>query len=568
MPPLSLKDKISLFRKEEEEIRAFPEIRIKTWDFKSLSKVKELKSYYVGKFSRIIIGELEDPPRRMYIVIDPPVSANELKEIEKIAGEFVYVIEGVPDEKRLIKLMEDKNIKRRELQYLLIRELANDRFGPLDPLMQDPSLENIECTGPLRPLTVVHNEFGRLETNLIFNEEELDKLVMKLANKAGKSISKANPRIDNARLPGGHRLACTFMSEISESSSFVIRKFPSEPWTITKHMVYGTLTPEIGAWLWLLIEHKLPILVVGGMGTGKTSLVNSLCGFIPPDKRLGTVEDVPEFNLPVKQHNWQRMFTRESFTLDGKGQVSLFDLVKEMLRFQVEYLIVNEIRGEEAKVWFQQISSGHGGITTIHADDFESALARLKDLGIDVASLSSLCGLVYIGVYSPKGKRARRLREVADFEIVDGRPTFRTLFTYDPTTDSYRVTPPELLARTRSAKKIMSFSERYLLRNEEDFVREYQKRVVFLSWLRDKAVKDPTFLKPSVVVNEFEKFYRQPDYFREETGFSSEKSLRVVGMRKASVREMPVVKAKKKVSIDDISVSTVGKKRNKKFKIF
>ncbi|MCC6049847.1 MAG: type II/IV secretion system ATPase subunit [Thermofilum sp.] len=492
----------------------FPAIRIRVWGYRDLHRVKEVRSYTVD-YSRIVIGDLIDAPRKVYLVLDPPVSGVELRRLEEIAGELVYVVEEIPDEKGLVSMLRERGVVRPELQYLIVRELAKDRFGPLDPLMNDPSLENIECTGPGKPVTVTHNEFGRLETNLVFEEEELDKLVMKLANKAGKSVSKANPKIDNARLPGGHRLACTFMSEISESSSFVIRKFPSEPWTVTKQMLRGTLTPEIGAWLWLLIEHKLPVLVVGGMGTGKTSLANALCGFIPPDKRVGTVEDVPEFNLPVKKQNWQRMFTRESYTLDGRGSIDLFQLVKEMLRYQVEYLIVNEIRGEEARVWFQQVSSGHGGITTIHADDFESALARLKDLGIDIASLSGLHGLVYIGVYTVGGKRARRIREVADFSIEEGRPKIRHVFVYDPASDSYKCMPPEEMAKLRSARKIMSFSER--IRSEEDFVREYELRRRYLEWLRSMAAADPRYLKPEFLVVEFEKFYANPRYFESIT---------------------------------------------------
>lgn len=556
-----------------------PVIKIRVWDYGDLHRVREVKSYVID-YSRIVIGELIDAPRRVYLVLDPPISSAELRRLEEIAGELVYVVEEIPDEKGLMSMLRERGVTRSELQYLIVRELAKDRFGPLDPLMNDPSLENIECTGPGKPVTVTHNEFGRLETNLVFEEEELDKLVMKLANKAGKSVSKANPKIDNARLPGGHRLACTFMSEISESSSFVIRKFPSEPWTITKQMLRGTLTPEIGAWLWLLIEHKLPVLVVGGMGTGKTSLANALCGFIPPDKRVGTVEDVPEFNLPVKKHNWQRMFTRESYTLDGRGSIDLFQLVKEMLRYQVEYLIVNEIRGEEARVWFQQVSSGHGGVTTIHADDFEAAVARLKDLGLDVASLTGLHGLVYIGVYTVNGRRVRRIREVADFSLEDGRPRFRNVFVYDPVSDSYKCMLPEEMANLRSAKKIMSFSER--IRSKEDFVREYELRRRYLAWLRDMAATDPRYLKPDFLVGEFEKFYVNPKYFEtikppETPKYTEEEipsraaffdtSVKILRWGKRELKSgVRVVGVRKSTSEDAVidTMKSIGKKSRKK----
>jgi flagellar protein FlaI len=488
----------------------FPKIKIQLWKYKDLNLVKEITSYTID-YSRIIIGELLNSPRKLYLVLDPPVLDSELSRLEEIAGELVYLLEEVPDEKELIDMLRERGITRPELQYLIMRELAKDRFGPLDPLLKDPSLENIECTGPRKPVTVTHNEYGRLETNLVFEEVDLDKLVMKLANKAGKSVSKANPKIDNARLPGGHRLACTFMREISESSSFVIRKFPKEPWTITKQMIRGTLTPEIGAWLWLLIEHKLPVLVVGGMGAGKTSFANALCGFIPPDKRVGTVEDVPEFNLPIKKHNWQRMFTRETYTLDGRGTIDLFQLVKEMLRYQVEFLIVNEIRGEEAKVWFQQVSSGHGGITTIHADDFESAIARLRDLGLDIAFLNGLHGLVYIGVYTVNGRRVRRVREIADFYIENGQPRFQNVFKYDPANDTYTSIQIQDIVKLRSAKKILSYSDK--IHTPEQLLYEFNLRRRYLDWLYKMAKADPRYLQSEILIEEFEKFYADPTYF-------------------------------------------------------
>lgn len=520
---------------------ALPKVSIKVWSFSNPGRLKIISDYMVDKYVRVIIGEESDPPRKLYVVIDPYVSARELRELERVASELIYVLDRVPDEKTLQRLLEERRLARPEIMYLIIRELAADRFGPLDPLIRDPSLENIECTGPHRPVTVLHNTLGRLETNLVFDEEELDKLVMKLANKAGKSISKANPKIDNARLPGGHRLACTFMSEISETSSFVIRKFPSEPWTITKLMLSKTLSPEIAAWLWLLIEHKLPVLIVGGMGVGKTSFANALCGLIPPDKRVGTVEDVPEFNLPVKQQHWQRFFTRESFTLDGKGSIDLFQLVKEMLRYQVEYLIVNEIRGEEAKVWFQQISSGHGGITTIHADDFSSAISRLKDLGVDVSSLTSLHGLVYLSVFERGSGRFRRVREVADFELEEGTPKFRILFRYRPSSDEWEMPQVEELAQTRSVKKMLSFSSR--IHNEDDFIKEYNLRVEFLKWLLRRAEANKEFLTPKKLISVFEKFYTNPHFFKEAAAEEPQHFVKVTSEREGGLKIVDIRKS-------------------------
>ena len=413
-----------------------------------------------------------------YEVEDPPVSDRDLaklgRALEVVRDEidpWLYVSPDRREEARrdLRERLGKRGVRDEVLLYLAERELLG--FGPLDPVLRDRRLENVECMGPGKPLTVVHVDVGRVPTNLSFSREELDRLVARLAFIAGKSLDFRNPKIDNALLPGVGRLTATLGGELTpEGSSFVVRIFPEKPWTIVGLLSRKTLTPEIGAYLWLAVEFKLPILIAGDMGSGKTSYANALLGLIPPDRRIGTAEDVPEFKVPHK--NWQRYLTVE------KRDIDLLELVKLLLRANVDYIVVNEIRGEEAHAWFQAISTGHGGITTIHADSIESVFNRLDKLGIPPSYLYSLALVVFIKRVKVGGRVERRTAEVLDVVDASAR-RYNVLFKYDGASDGY-VGVSDLWS-ARSTKRILELSNWSL----GELKRQYDLRVEFLRRLME-----------------------------------------------------------------------------------
>jgi len=493
-------------KKKKEEAEDRLKISIKTWSYPNLRSFKIFEQYRID-YSQIVIGQPLGESNLMYLVIDPKVSPVELAMLENAASKLLYLVDSFESEKELLARLAQMGIRRRELQYLILRELIG--YGPLDPVMKDKNIEDVECSGSGKPVTVVHSKYDRLETNIIFeSEEELDKYVLKLARMAGKTASLATPIVEGI-LPGNHRLTATFRREVSESSTFAIRKFPPESWTITRVMLKGSITPEIVAWLWMLIESKLPILIVGEMGSGKTSLSNALCGLIPPNRRIGTVEDRIEFRIPHR--NWLRYFTRTSFGLDDKGAIPMARLLKTALSSNVDYLIVNEIRAEEeAKVWIQAVSTGHGGITTFHADSFKSALNRLIDFGLDVSILSALHGLVLTAKLNINGERVRRVREIADFEVEGSEVRFHKVFWHNAADDTFHGLPPEELVKLPSARIIMNFRGY----SEDEFIEAYNKRVEFLKWLLEMSRGDARYTKAEKLIEEFEKFYAKDDYYR------------------------------------------------------
>ncbi|MGC9119127.1 MAG: ATPase, T2SS/T4P/T4SS family [Thermoproteus sp.] len=483
---------------EEEEGGGIP---VKTWRGDVSGSV--VSTYNVG-ISTIKIVDMG--ASYMYVVEDPPVPEKSLK---KLGAALAKISEEVEDPGLFLDLnrreeaskylrgrLAKLGIKDATLIALAERELLG--FGPLDPVLRDKKLENVECKGPDLPLNVVHAEYGRLETNMKFSKGELDKLIQRLVFLTGKTISVSNPKIDNAFLQGVGRLTATFGEEISRGSSFVVRIFPEKPWTVLGLLERGTVSPELLAYLWLAVEYKMPILIAGEMGSGKTSYANAILGLAPPDKRIGTAEDIPEFRIPHK--NWQAYYT------DDRRGIGLMDLVALLLRANVDYVVINEIRGArnqkgevDAAAWFQAVATGHGGVTTIHADTVEDVFNRLDHMGIPPAYLTSLALVVYIGRFRIGGRIQRRTQYV--FDIIDpSKRLYNVLFEYERDGDRYVV---KGLESARTTQRIMELAKWDL----EKFKSEYAKRVDFLNRLMCLNRKKPIQTLDELA-DLFARFYR------------------------------------------------------------
>ncbi|MEM1917026.1 MAG: type II/IV secretion system ATPase subunit, partial [Ignisphaera sp.] len=247
---------------------------------------------------------------------------------------------------------------------------------------------------------------------------------LKLAHMSGKHISVAYPVLD-AILPGGHRLAATFRKEVSTSgSTFTIRKFSESPITIVDMISSKTLSPEIAAYFWLAMEHKMTTLIMGVTGAGKTSTLNALATLLRPTYKIVTIEDTPEIRIP--HENWVQLVSRPSYIGSGVGEVSLFHLVKLSLRYRPDVIVVGEVRGEEAYVLFQAIATGHSGMTTLHAENIDAAVKRLTSEPMNIPP--SYIPLVNIAMVIRRvqvrdergrprpGRRITNIWEVRDYE--------------------------------------------------------------------------------------------------------------------------------------------------------
>ncbi|MDO9325737.1 MAG: type II/IV secretion system ATPase subunit [Methanoregula sp.] len=359
------------------------------------------------------------------------------------------------------------------LYYYLKRDLSG--YGPLDPLMHDPALEDLSCNGNDLPVFVFHRDYGSLPTSVIFHEGELNQFVLKLAQKANKQISLSNPMMD-ATLPGGARVQITYSNVVSlRGSSFTIRKFRTEPMTPLDLIRLGTYNAETLAFLWLAIEHRKSLLVVGGTASGKTSTMNAVSLFIPQNAKIVSLEDTHEIQLPHK--NWLPTLTREGNAPGVKGDIDLFSLLKACMRQRPEYIIVGEVRGREAQTLFQAMNTGHATLSTIHAGSVQEAINRLTHDPINVPPVmfTALDLVVVQSIYSIGNTRIRRCLSIHEIEVnKSGEITTIPLFEWDIQKDTFR----RMADRSRVLAEI-AFHRGWTFEETE---RQVKKREEFFSW--------------------------------------------------------------------------------------
>ncbi len=368
---------ISLEEFEEilaEDVKQFIKARIKGASVVSIPRGFKCAEIYplVDPWARAVIIQNPDTGETIYVIDEIPLNRNEATIYKKLLDIIYWELKPPPagenvreyfdrEAKKIvwkyqIRLGRTPGVSWAKILYYIERDTVG--FGPIDPLMRDPNIEDISCDGVKRRIYVWHRRYENIPTNLKFDrEEEIDELVIRLAHKAGKHISVAFPIVD-AILPGGHRLAATFRKEVSTSgSTFAIRKFREDPITIVDMLNWRTVSPALAAYLWMLIEHKMTGLIMGVTGSGKTSTLNALLTMLKPTVKVVTIEDTPELRLPLE--NWVQLVSRPGygFGVQKIGEITLYDLVKVSLRYRPDIIVVGEIRGEEAYVLFQAMAS-------------------------------------------------------------------------------------------------------------------------------------------------------------------------------------------------------------------
>lgn len=375
-----------------------------------------------------------------------------------------------------------------KIKYYLKRDVLG--FGPIDPLFHDPFIEDITCGGSHKPIYVYHRRYEGLRTNVVFRDAEfLDGFVMKMVHRAGKHISAAHPIVD-ASLPGNHRLAALYKKEVTTmGSSFTIRKFREDPITVVDLINSDTLDVDMAAYIWFLLDNKKSLMVIGSTGGGKTTILNAVTGLINPSYKIFSVEDTAEINIP--QENWFSLVSRASFGLESQGEVSLFDLLKSGMRHRPDYILVGEIRGEEAYVLFQALATGHGGMATMHADDSEAAIRRLmqKPMDIPPAYVPLMNCIVTIKRVKLKsesvnGKASTRMmaRRVTEVTEILSSTSARSVFSWDPQYDGYR----DNLGKSYMLPKIAQDTGLDM----EDIANDMNRRKTILTWLVNRGTRD------------------------------------------------------------------------------
>ncbi len=436
-----------------------------------------------------------------YYVIEPHFSVEELKLVSSLIADLKRVLVlrdvSVSIEERaevlvsnLKKLLKEYAIEPTgsfysRMLYYAFRDFFG--YGIIDPLMEDRYIEDISCDGYDIPIFVYHSKYGNLETNIKIGKDRLDRLVMRLTQKCGKHISIANPLVD-ATLPDGSRLQATFGTEVTpKGSSFTIRKFTVDPLTPVDLIKSKTVPSGVMAYLWMCVEHKLSAMIVGETASGKTTTLNAILMFIPPDSKVVSIEDTREIKL--FHENWLAEVTRTGI---GEVEIDMYDLLRATLRQRPDYIVVGEVRGAEAQTLFQAMSTGHACYSTLHAGDINQVVYRLESEPLNVPrSMLQFLDVILVQTMWIKGKnRYRRTREVNEILGID--PTDKNLlvnqFTkWDPKRDEHiEVSQP------RKLEKIADLFGTSL----EEVYTELARRKEFLELMVKKNVRDyRTFTK-------------------------------------------------------------------------
>jgi flagellar protein FlaI len=511
-------------KKEEIELPGFKiKIPERIFELPEVEDITKLDVTYplIEPFTYVNIKWNPEEKVLVYNVIEPELSEEEEKLLTKISEALVELIEvgftkikNVAEaikylEEQVLKVIKEFGIKLTpnqfaKIMYYIYRNFVG--FNEIEPLLNDPNIEDISCDGVGLPVYIIHRKYGSLRTNIIFKDvEKLRDLVIKLAERCGRYVSYAEPILAGT-LPDGSRVSATLASDVATRGPvFTIRKFGVKPFSPIDQINLKTANSEIMAYLWYLIEHKACILVVGGVATGKTSFLNTIAMFIPPEAKIVSIEDTREIKL-VHEH-WIPGLARVGFgipmpTGEKYGEVTLFDLLKESFRQNPDYVIVGEVRGKETYVMFQGMASGHPCLSTFHAGSLDTVVKRLitPPISLPITLLESLDVIVVMQHAKEKGKSARRIKEIIEILSVEretGEIVTNIVFEWDSTTDSYK--------KVNESKKIEKFALAAGA-TREDAIREIEIRKKIIEWLLREGITD--YLKVIEVINTY---YKQPE---------------------------------------------------------
>jgi flagellar protein FlaI len=429
-----------------------------------LANPEDIRDYYVAVEPSIIdaqdntldeielrladhVEELEgvaDSSKRLEIImgiVDKIVSVNGHgsrnpgKEKEKEDGKKSSELKTKPSKGKI----PITNFQYTSLRYLLRRKLEG--MGVLDPMILDPNIEDISCSG-LGNIFVEHKIFGGLRASIGFETNEaLDKFVIELAEGIKHPVTFREPVVD-ATLPDGSRINIVYGTDVSKrGSNFTIRKFSDTPLSILELIQFGALNYDMAAYLSIILQEGMNVWVSGETASGKTTLLNALTTFIPPDAKIVSIEDTPEVQVP--HHNWIRGVTRGSNKGGDASEISMFDLLKAALRQRPNLIIVGEIRGVEGAIAFQAMQTGHACMSTFHAASVSKLIQRVTGNPISVPktyvdnlNVVVICQQVRLAK-GGLGRRITSINEIVSYDSIGDSFSFIETFSWNPLDDSF-----------------------------------------------------------------------------------------------------------------------------------
>jgi flagellar protein FlaI len=505
-------------RMDMSRITDVPKITEPNLDEVEIAPVKENYSYVRIEYDN-------KTNEYLYEVIEPKLSEDERDVLELLKQTLIASVErmteSLPEEKekylrRIVERMMAQlgislnPIAKEKVMYYITRDFIG--YSVINVMMSDPNVEDCSCDGVDVPLYIYHRKYGSIRSNLRFtNEVELDGFVVWLAQKCGKHISVASPLLD-ATIPDGSRLQATLGKHVTKrGSSFTIRRFKENPFTPLDLLKFKTMSTEMMAYLWIAIEHGQSMLVCGGTASGKTTTLNAVLLFIPPQMKIVSIEDTRELNLP--HENWVPALTREGFGgkshITGKaaGEIDMFDLLTAAMRQRPQYLMVGEVRGKEAYVVFQAMATGKTCYSTFHAEDVQAMVHRMENDPINlpralITALNIVLMQAQVKVGTKMTRRVKSLTEVVGIDPETNELITNSVYTWNPADDTFNYSGHSYVyEKVRMAR---NWSPR-------EMEREIKRRVDILDYMKKIAMDNHK--KVATIISAY---YKDPEKVMKE----------------------------------------------------
>ena len=376
-------------------------------------------------------------------------------------------------------LDEELPTLNKEIKDHFILGLIHELIGldEIEFFMDDTELEEIVINSAKEPVRVYHKTYGWLTTNIYpQSEAKIQNYSNTIARRINREITTLNPMLD-AHLMSNDRANAILSPISSKGNTITIRKFARDPWTTTDFIINKTANSEVLALIWHMIQYEMNIMISGGTGSGKTSFLNICMPFIPPNHRIISIEDTRELQLPGYLF-WCPLTTRVP-NPEGKGEVTMLDLLVNSLRMRPDRIVMGEVRKQrEAEVLFEAMHTGHSVYCTVHADTCEQTVTRLTNPPVNIPN--NMLDSVHLNVvmFRDRRRNIRRIFEIGEFipDRSDGikyKPYI--IYSWNPRNDE--------IAKTAEPLRLFSELERHTGLNKEESLSEIDQKTKILNWL-------------------------------------------------------------------------------------
>ena len=364
----------------------------------------------------------------------------------------------------------------KKIEEFLVGKLMQDMLGlgEVEFLINDPNLEEVVIPSAKEIIRAYHKKYGWMKTNLkVATEDSIINYANIVARRVGRQITVLTPLLD-AHLISGDRTNAVLYPVSTKGNTLTIRKFARDPYTIVDLIKNNTCSSEIAALLWLGIEYEMNVIISGGTASGKTVFLNSCMAFMPPNHRILSIEDTRELMLPEYLY-WTPLVTRTP-NVEGKGEVSMLDLLVNSLRMRPDRIILGEMRRQrEAEVLFEAMHTGHSVYATLHADTAAETISRLTNPPISVPK--NLLGGVNLNIVMTRDRRKgiRRVSQVAEFIVGKDDVSANLLYRYIPEKD--------IIERHAESSKFFEDLSRHTGMSQTEINSELKKRKMIIEWM-------------------------------------------------------------------------------------